>query len=52
MRFGRDAGRATFGDARTGHEEVVTEGLALAGGWLIYACLLATLAFVLLRRQQ
>lgn len=41
-----------FGDLRTGHEEVVTEGLALAGGWLIYACMLSALVFVLLRHQR
>jgi hypothetical protein len=30
----------------------VTEGLALAGGWLIYGSMLATLAFFLLRRPR
>jgi hypothetical protein len=36
----------------TGHEQVVTEGLALLGGWAIFACMLGVLAFVLLRRQR
>jgi len=30
----------------------VTDGVALAGGWLMYLCMLGALAFVLLRRQQ
>jgi hypothetical protein len=30
----------------------VTDGLALAGGWLIFACLLVALVFVLLRRRR
>jgi len=51
-RVSRGASGATFAGTRTGHEEVVTEGLALAGGWLIYACMLSTLAFVLLRRPR
>ena len=29
----------------------VTEGLSLAGGWVLFACLLAALAFFLLRRR-
>ena len=29
----------------------MTEGLALAGGWLLYLGMLTALAFVLLRRQ-
>jgi hypothetical protein len=37
---------------RRGYVEGVTEGLALAGGWLLYGLMLTTLAFFLLRRQQ
>ena len=40
----------TFGRRASGQDHGVTEGLALAGGWLIYACMLAVLTFVLLRR--
>jgi hypothetical protein len=41
-----------FGHATTGHDDGVTDGLALAGGWLIFAGLLFALAFVLLRRRR
>ncbi len=36
----------------SGYHQAVTEGLALAGGWCVYAGMLATLAFVLLRRPR
>jgi hypothetical protein len=41
-----------FARLGSGHDVHVTEGLALAGGWLIYLAMLAVLGFVLLRRRR
>ena len=41
-----------FAAVESGHDDVVTEGLALAGSWLIYLAMLSLLGWVLLRRQR